>query len=125
MKLRNYDLFTIFIEFVGNEAILSELDKEFEKHAPIAFMYERDTENSKSISKTLKSFYFGEKSIDFSSLPGLSQLFSDSLVGFNVNRFVEVVAQKNEHVFYYNFNYKGRYSFFYLPDSNNTSPYGK
>nr|QIK02109.1 carboxylesterase 9 [Holotrichia parallela] len=111
-------------DIVSNETVLAELDKEFEKWAPIVFMYERNSENSKVISKDLRSFYFSDKSIDKSSLPALAQLFSDALVGFNVNRFVEVVAQKNEHVFYYNFNYKGRYSFFYLTDSNNTTPYG-
>ncbi|KRT81773.1 esterase [Oryctes borbonicus] len=111
-------------DIIANDTLLNDLDKEFEKYGPIVFVYERDTDNSKAISKSLKSSYFGEKSIDKSSLPALAQLYSDSLVGFNVNRFVEVMAQKNEHVFYYNFNYKGRYSFFYLPDSNNTSPYG-
>ncbi|GJQ73731.1 hypothetical protein Trydic_g14065 [Trypoxylus dichotomus] len=110
-------------DIIGNDTLLNNLDKDFEKYGPIAFAYERDTDNSKIISKTLKSFYFKEKSIDKTSLPALAQLFSDSLVGFNVNRFVEVVAHKNERVFYYNFNYKGRYTFFYLPDSNNTSPY--
>lgn len=101
------------------------MDREFEKYAPIAFIYERGTEKSKSISKSLKSFYFDGKTIDKTALPALAQLFSDALVGFNVNRFVEVMSQENDKVFYYNFNYKGRYSSFYLPDSNNTSPYGK
>lgn len=115
----------MLLDIVSNETLLSDLDKEFEKYGPIAFMYERDTDNSKAISKALKTFYFGDKNIDKSALPALAQLFSDSLVGFNVNRFIEAMATKNDQMFYYNFNYKGRYSFFYLPDSNNTSPYGK
>lgn len=32
--------------------------------------------------------------------------------------------KSNQPVYYYRFNYKGRYSHFYLPESNNTMPYG-
>lgn len=35
------------------------------------------------------------------------------------------MAEKSDKpVYYYRFNYKGRYSHFYLPDSNGTVPYG-
>ncbi|KAI4456240.1 carboxylesterase [Holotrichia oblita] len=85
-------------DLISNETLLNDLDKEFEKYAPIAFIYERGTEKSKTISKSLKSFYFKDKRIDKTSLPALAQLFSDSLVGFNVNKFVEVMSQENDKV---------------------------
>lgn len=106
--------------------MLATLDKEFEKYAPISFQYERATENSKTISKELRKFYFGTKPIDNSSLPQLAQLYADALIGFGVNRAVKLLAEKSDKpVYYYKFSYKGRYSHFYLPESNGTVPYGK
>lgn len=105
---------------------MESLDKQFEKYAPISFQYERDTENSKTISKELRKFYFGTKSIDNSSLPQLAQLYADALIGFGVNRAVKLLSEKSDKpVYYYKFSYKGRYSHFYLPESNKTVPYGK
>lgn len=118
--------FLLLTAIISNESLLNKFDKDFEEVAPIVFMYERGSDQSKTVSKAIKAFYFGDKSIDSSSLPALAQLYSDGIVGFNVNRAVKVIASKNSAaVYYYNFNYKGRYSFFYLPDSNNTVPYGK
>ena len=116
----------IITAIISNESLLTEFDKDFENVAPIVFMYERRSDQSKMVSKAIRAFYFGDKNIDSSSLPALAQLYSDGIVGFNVNRAVNVIASKNNTaVYYYNFNYKGRYSFYYLPDSNNTVPYGK
>lgn len=110
---------------INNPKLAQDLDKNFEKNAPIAFIYERDTDNSKAISKELKKFYLEDKHLDNSSLSGLVQLYSDAIVGFAVNRAAKLLAEKsNESVYYYRFNYKGRHSNFYLPDTSNTVPYG-
>lgn len=120
-----YHLFFI-LGIIANSSLLQSLDKEFDKYAPISFQYERDTENSKSISKELRKFYFGTKPIDNSSLPQLAQLYADALIGFGVNRAVKLFAEKSDKsVYYYKFSYKGRYSHFYMPESNGTIPYGK
>jgi len=110
---------------INNPKLSQDLDKNFEKYGPIAFLYERDTENSKTISKELRKFYLEDKPVDNSSLASLVQLYGDAIVGFGVNRAAKLLAEKsNESVYYYRFNYKGRHSRFYLPDSNNTAPYG-
>jgi len=111
-------------EVTTNKTLLEQLDKEFDKYAPIAFMYERDSDNSKAISKEIRQFYFQDAKINEDSLPKLSELYTDALVGFASHRAAELFAQKiNESVYYYRFNFKGKYSNFYLPccDGN---PYG-
>ncbi|KAF5277168.1 hypothetical protein FQR65_LT03874 [Abscondita terminalis] len=99
--------------------------QDMEKYPPISSVYDKDVENTKTISKELKKFYFEDKPIDNSSIAELVNLYSDGLFGFAVNRGAKLLAEKsNESVYYYRFNYKGRHSYFYLPDSNNTVPYG-
>ncbi|KAJ8959088.1 hypothetical protein NQ318_022345 [Aromia moschata] len=110
---------------INNETLMKEMNDNFEKVAPIAFEYERTTDQSKTISKALKTFYFQDKPIDKSQLTPLAQLYADSIIGFSVNRAAKLIAEhSNESVYYYRFSYQGRYSHFYLPDSNNTTPYG-
>lgn len=50
------------------------MNKNFEKVAPIAFIYDRDTENSKTISKSLKNFYFADLAIDNATLGNLARV---------------------------------------------------
>jgi hypothetical protein len=110
---------------LANETLKKQMGEDFQKVAPIAFLYDRDSENSKTVSDALKKFYLNDKALDNSSLPGLAQLYSDAIVGFGVNRAAELLSEKSNHsVYYYRFNYKGRYSHFYLPDSNGTTPFG-
>lgn len=61
-------------DVIRNATLLEKLDKEWEKYAPISFQYERNTENSKTISKALRTFYFGVKTIDNTTLPQLAQV---------------------------------------------------
>lgn len=93
---------------------------------PIIFFYERNTERSNNISTGLKEFYFGRGKVDQSSRQGISDIYADGITGFEVNRAAKVIAAKNtESTYYYCVTYRGRYSFFYLPDSNNTQTAGK
>ncbi|XP_044758909.1 uncharacterized protein LOC123316758 [Coccinella septempunctata] len=113
------------VDIYKNADLLKQLDEHWEKNAPVVFMYERDTDHSKTISKALRSFYFGDKKFDNATLSHMTQLYADALSGFGVNRGVKLLAEKNtQPVYYYKFNYKGRYSHYYLPDSNGTVPYG-
>ncbi|XP_050308629.1 esterase E4-like [Anthonomus grandis grandis] len=110
---------------VNNETLLKQLNEKWEDTAPIPFLYERKTDNSKTISKTLKKIYFDDKPIDKSNLAKLGELYADSVIGFGVNRAVKLISEKNNaSTFYYKFSYQGRYSHFYTPDSNGTKPYG-
>lgn len=110
---------------INNETMLKELNDKWEEKAPVAFLYERNTDNSKTISKALKRIYFEDKPIDKTMMANLGQLYADALVGFGVNRAAELISEKNNaSTYYYKFNYQGRYSHYYTPDSNNTKPYG-
>ncbi|KAJ8927313.1 hypothetical protein NQ314_020227 [Rhamnusium bicolor] len=111
---------------VNNETLTKEINSNFDKIAPIAFLYDRDTDHSKTISESFRSFYLHDKPVDKSQLAPLAQLYADSTVGFAVNRAAKLIAEhSNASVFYYKFSYQGRFSHFYTPESNNSSPYGK
>ncbi|XP_045476840.1 esterase E4-like [Harmonia axyridis] len=113
------------IDLLQNPGHLQTLTSNWEKYAPIFFLYDRDTDRSKTISKGLKSFYFGDKKIDNSTQKELSDLYNEAQSGFAVNRAVKLLAAKSKQsVFYYRFSYKGKYSHYYLPGTNNTVTYG-
>ncbi|XP_030763816.1 esterase E4-like [Sitophilus oryzae] len=110
---------------VNNETLTKELNEKWEEKAPIAFLYERKTDQSKLVSKTLKKVYLEDKPVDKTSISALGQLYADSTVGFGVNRAVKLISEKNNaSTYYYKFSFQGRYSHFYAPDSNGTKPYG-
>ncbi|CAG9854755.1 unnamed protein product [Phyllotreta striolata] len=110
---------------VDNETLTQEINEKFDKNAPITFLYERNTDFSKKISKTIKSLYLEDKNIEKSQLKPLAELYADFLVNFGVNRAAKVISEhSNQSVFYYEFSYQGRYSHFYTPESNYTMPFG-
>lgn len=116
----------IFSETASNETLRKQFNENFQTVAPIAFLYERDTDKSKSISNSLKKIYLNDKPIDENKLSGLVHLYADALSGFAVHRAAELLAQKsNESVYYYRFNYNGRYSHFYMPNSDSQVPFGE
>ncbi|XP_025833114.1 uncharacterized protein LOC108734580 [Agrilus planipennis] len=113
-------------DILTNETLLSQLDNEFNKYAPVMLVYEQNTQRSQIISDALRKFYLGDGPINNSSFTGLGQLLNDGLTGFGINRAVKVFSAKNSQpVYYYEFTYQGRYSHVYLPGTNNTVPYGK
>ncbi|CAG9829853.1 unnamed protein product [Diabrotica balteata] len=110
---------------IHNETLVKSINEKFEEAAPIAFIYERGSDFSKTVSKTIKTFYFQDKDVDSSKIAALAQVYADSLTGFGVNRAAKLISQySNKSVYYYQFSYQGRYSHFYTPESNNTVPYG-
>lgn len=110
---------------INNETLLKQINEKWEDTAPISFLYERNTDFSKTVSKTLKKVYLEDKPVDKSLLAKLGELYADSTVGFGVNRAVKLISEKNNATtYYYKFGYQGRYSHFYTPDSNGTKTYG-
>lgn len=59
---------------MNNATLRDDINKNFDKVAPIAFIYERDTENSKTISKSLRNFYFADAQVDNSTLSNLARV---------------------------------------------------
>lgn len=54
----------LFIELQQNKTMLRELDENWETLAPICFIYERDTNKSKLVSRNIKDFYLKDATID-------------------------------------------------------------
>lgn len=59
---------------VNNQTYLDEINSNFEKWAPVAFVYEKDTEQSRKVSRGLKKAYFNDKPIDKSQFDNLSKV---------------------------------------------------
>ncbi|XP_031354604.1 venom carboxylesterase-6-like isoform X2 [Photinus pyralis] len=113
----------IAAEVFANPKLLEEMDKDFDRVAPIAFVYERNTTRSLSISSELRRAFLGNGPLTDSDRTGLGHLYADGLVGFGVHRGVKLLSAKNtECTYYYKFSYQGRYSHVKLP--NSTVPYG-
>lgn len=84
------------------------------------FLYERDTPKSKEVSEAFRSFYFHNKPLEYpQSLIPFGQLYADGLIGFEYHRFLNMIS-KYTPVYTYFFTYKGRYSHFVNPDTNQT-----
>ncbi|XP_058840741.1 juvenile hormone esterase-like [Topomyia yanbarensis] len=110
------------VAFLKNETLRNELDQNFDTLAPVLFLYERHTEESRNRSKLLREKFLGDESLSLSnSLTGLNYLFADSLIGFAMHRFIQL-ASRHTTVYQYKFSYVGRYSFLYYPDDK--TPYG-
>ncbi|XP_001659467.2 venom carboxylesterase-6 [Aedes aegypti] len=109
------------VSFLRNETLRKELDANFDTLAPVLFLYEGYL-NRLDITRQLREKFLGEEPLSLNrSLQGLNYLFADSLIGFAVHRFVQLVAPHTP-VYQYKFSYVGRYSFFYYPDDR--TPYG-
>lgn len=117
-------------EFVGaapgiidNAENLRMMNEDFNKYAPICFMYERDTPRSQEISRALWDNFINASAIDESAFNGLAYLYNDGIVGFTVHRFVQL-AHKFTNVYYYKNTFVGRHSNFFYPEGS-TKPYGE
>ena len=79
----------LFISFVvgieaamkGNDSYFQDLNRKWERVAPICFGYERDTERSKMISREIRKFYFNGEPISLNNAPTLAKV--SVIVTFN------------------------------------------
>lgn len=90
------------------------MNENFDEIAPHCFFYEKNTSKSRAIGRILRDLYLPFDTIDVRSFAGLNQLFSDSIIGYNVHKFAHLAANFTD-VYYYKFSYVGRYSMFYYP----------
>ncbi|CAH1958125.1 unnamed protein product [Acanthoscelides obtectus] len=106
---------------LGNSTLTLELNNDFGNIAPIAFTLGRSTEHNRRISEALKKFYFNNEPITWSKFENLSNIYADSVIGFGVNRAAKLISQTSDKpVYYYEFSYKGQYSHFRKPKTNET-----
>ncbi|XP_037944651.1 venom carboxylesterase-6-like [Teleopsis dalmanni] len=104
-------MYTAYFTLI-NATLTQYYNDNFEKYAPIAFLYERGTPKSMEISKILRSEYLRNETLRFpDSLEDFGKLFSDAVIGFGYHRFLTLVSRFLP-VYTYIFTYKGRYSIF-------------
>ncbi|CAG9792281.1 unnamed protein product [Diatraea saccharalis] len=103
---------------IRNESLLNDMNKNWERIAPISFQL--PPENSSTIVAILKQKYLNNKPItaDDKSARALGKIYGDSIVGFPTHRMANVMCRNSNHkVFYYEFAYIGNQSHYEDPDT--------
>ncbi|XP_058065623.1 juvenile hormone esterase [Anopheles bellator] len=109
------------VDFLRNETLRQELERNFETLAPVMFLYEQHTTESRVKTRLLREKFLGKEPLTLNnSLTGLNYLFADGVIGFGMHRLV-ALASRHTTVYQYKFAYVGRYSHVYYPG---TEPYG-
>ncbi|XP_067006682.2 juvenile hormone esterase [Anabrus simplex] len=112
------------LQILRNSNWTEEMNTDFERIAPISFLYERGTEQSRRITAGLRKFYLKDQPITNASETGLGQLYADGIIIFPAHRAAKLISAKNTApVYFYKFSYAGKYSYIYDPPGSQT-PYG-
>ncbi|XP_053985421.1 uncharacterized protein LOC128879892 [Hylaeus volcanicus] len=99
-----------------------DMSDNWDRIAPICFLYERGTPRSKYISDQLRQFYFNGQPLGPANNDGLAHIYADSVIIFPMYRTAKLIAENSDKpVYFYEFTFQGRYSFVYW---NATTPYG-
>ncbi|KAG5891221.1 hypothetical protein JTB14_036137 [Gonioctena quinquepunctata] len=113
-------------DIIDDDSLTEEFNEDYERIAPIAFNYEKNTEHSRKVTRAIESFYLHDRPVDESQLENLAKIYSDTLIGYDNHRAANLIAKySKEPVYYYCFTFQGRHSYFYLPGTNNSVPWGK
>uniref|UniRef100_A0A1I8NSN8 Carboxylic ester hydrolase n=1 Tax=Stomoxys calcitrans TaxID=35570 RepID=A0A1I8NSN8_STOCA len=114
-----YEFYNSGYYTLQNKTQRERFNQDFAKYLAIYFFYERDTPKSRFIGQQMRSYYLQNQTLEFpQSLVGFAKLFTDLMV-FQYHRYVEMVSQ-HIPVYTYLFTYKGRYSHFRDPVTNQT-----
>ncbi|KAJ8686609.1 hypothetical protein QAD02_022403 [Eretmocerus hayati] len=106
----------------GDNSTFVELNENWDKLAPISFLYQRGTNRSKYISDQLLQFYFHGKPISLKNSIGRAHLYADSVTIFPVHKASSLIAASSRQpVYLFEFTYQGRYSFAHWSDGK---PFG-
>ncbi|XP_055850888.1 esterase FE4-like [Episyrphus balteatus] len=100
----------------SNIGLLNDISINFDKYAPQLFIFNSKDENTIEKSDKIKKFYLKNKPIKDQAFSNFAVIFSDAIINHGVHRLVQL-ARKYVNVFYYRFDYLGRFSIF--PDENN------
>uniref|UniRef100_A0A1A9WY03 Carboxylic ester hydrolase n=1 Tax=Glossina brevipalpis TaxID=37001 RepID=A0A1A9WY03_9MUSC len=118
--ITEYEFYYVAYYILRDAAERELFNEDFEKLAPIHLLYERNTERSRQISKMLREKYLNNQPLAFpESVEKFGELYSDGVIGYSYHRFLDMVI-KHVPVFTYLTTYKGRYSHFTNPTSNQT-----
>ncbi|CAL7939259.1 unnamed protein product [Xylocopa violacea] len=106
----------------NGDDMYSDMNDNWNRIAPISFMYERGTSRSEYISKELRKFYFDNQRISPATDVGLARIYADSVVIFPSYRVAKLIAENSKAPLYlYKFTYQGCCSFMMW---NASTPYG-
>ncbi|XP_055919367.1 esterase FE4-like isoform X1 [Eupeodes corollae] len=94
----------------NNTGLLNDISLNFDKYAPQLFIFDPN-DRAHDKSRRIQQFYLGNKKIQNQDFINFSKIFSDAIINNGVHRLVEL-ARKYVDVFYYRFDYLGRYSLF-------------
>ncbi|KAI9580364.1 hypothetical protein GQX74_010774 [Glossina fuscipes] len=118
--ITEYEFYYLAFYTLRNETQRERFNADFGTYAPIYFLYERETQKSLTASEAFRKKYFENQPLVYpNSLERFGQLYSDGLICFEYYRYLHMIL-KHVPVYTYMFNYKGRYSFFINPDTNQT-----
>ncbi|XP_065371731.1 juvenile hormone esterase-like [Calliphora vicina] len=117
--MTEYEFYSLGYYTMRNDTERQYFNDDFAKYNPIYFSYERETPKSLEISAAFRSYYFQNKSLEYpESLQSFIDLYGDGAICFSL-RYLQMVS-KYVPVYTYIFTYKGRYSHFVNPDTNQT-----
>lgn len=109
----------MFTDTLRNATEREYFNEDLEKYLPIYFSYERGTQKSKEITAAFRSYYFKNQTLKYpESLKSFTDLYNGGAICFSF-RYLQMVS-KFTPVYTYIFTYKGRFSHFVNPDTNQT-----
>ncbi|PZC73332.1 hypothetical protein B5X24_HaOG200180 [Helicoverpa armigera] len=103
---------------LNNQTLLSTMNAEWDRIAPISFILPRNESSDKLA--TLRKAYLGDSPLEnnTASADGLGKLYGDSITGFPVHRVANLMCRHSKHsVFYSEFAYLGNRSHYEDPVS--------
>lgn len=92
----------------NNTGLLNDISMNFNKYAPQLYFF-NPKDNALEKSNRIKKFYLKDKKIQDQAFTNFCVIFSDAIINHGVHRLMEL-ARKYVDVFYYRFDYLGRFS---------------
>ncbi|KAM7359455.1 uncharacterized protein ACRADG_012788 [Cochliomyia hominivorax] len=117
--MNEYEFYYWAFDALRNDTIRNLFNEDIYKYLPIYYSYKGDSAKSREITSSLRSYYFQNDTLKYpESLKPFADLDIAGTICFNFRYFE--MASKFTPVYTYIFTYKGRYSNFVDPDTNQT-----
>ncbi|XP_067620006.1 juvenile hormone esterase-like isoform X2 [Eurosta solidaginis] len=99
------------VDIYKDSKLEAQFIEEFEKLAPVLFLYDAHKGNLSEINKALKDYYLPNfVGLNSANVARLCDLFSDGIIRFGAQRLAELAAQHTK-IFPYSFEFRGEFSF--------------
>lgn len=70
----------VFVGIIGNEELVDEFNKYYEKIMPISLFYSDTSPDARLVTKKLKQFYFGDKQLSNETMQSAVDVSTRALV---------------------------------------------